>query len=131
MRRTGNVFARHKIWWTVLVAICIAFALIVRPETAGPRVSWAWTFGRVMGIFAASFVLAGIPYIVSLMERRRMTSTQFMATLTVAMVLVMGGNLVSVIQKKDEAQTEVKQTVTDWEHEQRTYLRGSSSASAC
>ena len=90
----ANIISQYRVWWVALLIANILFTIILGPKSGGSDMPWAYALGSVVGIFVTAFVLTGIPWFVSVIARRRMTSFQFMSTFTVAAALVMASRLV-------------------------------------
>ena len=97
----GNVFTNHKTWWLVLLVVSLVFSLVFRSEPSSREILWAHALGSVVGMFFTAFVLTGIPWLVAVIARRRMTTVQFMSTFTVAIGLVMASRIVVLAHEKE------------------------------
>ena len=83
-----KIFSDHKIWWGALAI----GSLIVATQTT-PDLGIGGILGKSMGIILFSLVLGGIPWLISKLIRKPMTSVQLMTTITVAWGLVVASQL--------------------------------------
>lgn len=96
----GNVVTCHKVWWLVLVAGWVAFPIVFPLDPNNPDIHWATVLGSAVGMCFVALVLASIPWLVLTVARSRMTTVQFMATLTVATGLAMGSRIIVFTHEK-------------------------------
>jgi len=85
--KAGNIFSKHKVWWLVLVIICLIFSLAFPGNVSNPEFFWASVIGNCVGKFLVAFLLAGFVWLLSLLGRSKTTSAQFMSCFTVALVI--------------------------------------------
>ncbi|MEQ1845273.1 MAG: hypothetical protein ABL983_06805 [Nitrospira sp.] len=97
---TGSIFSNHKAWWLVLFAMCLAFAVIFPPGPSSREGLWAYALGSGVAMFITALVLAGIPWLISVIARRKMTTVQFMFTFTIAIGLVMTSLIMALEYEK-------------------------------
>lgn len=86
---TGNVFSNHKAWNLVLFATSLGFVTIFLQKPSNGEALWAYGFGSAVAIFVTAIVLPGIPWLISVITRRKMTTVQFMFTFAIAIGLAM------------------------------------------
>ena len=75
-------FRRHGTWWTILAVAGVLVAGVQRGNDA------AAMMGAYVGLFFLSRILAGIPWVVALAMRRRLSSLQYMYTFTVSFAII-------------------------------------------
>ena len=73
-----KIFSDHKIWWGALAI----GSLIVATQTTSD-LGIGGTLGKAMGMILFSLVLGGIPWLISKLIRKPMTTVQLMTTITV------------------------------------------------
>lgn len=99
-RQTGNVFSKHKIWFLVLLVVCLFFCAAFPSKTISSEILWASVIGRVAGMFIGAFLLAGFVWLVSLLTRSGTTSVQFMCVFTVAISLFIASQVFLFVYDK-------------------------------
>ena len=98
-----KIFSDHKIWCG---ALAIGSLIVATQTTADLAIGGI--LGKSMGIILFSLVLGGIPWLISKLIRKPMTSVQLMTTITVAWGLVVASQLVvanSTDLQKDQVVT--------------------------
>jgi hypothetical protein len=101
-RANRKLFSDHKVWWFVLVVACSLLAIVSPPNPSSGGILWADVLGRVVGAFTSAFILAGVPWLASIIARRRMTTIQLMWTFTAAIGLVIASRIVVLTHENNE-----------------------------
>ncbi len=83
-----KLFSDHKIWWG---ALAVGSLIVANLTTSDLGIGGI--LGKSMGMILFSLVLGGIPWLISKLFRKPMTSVQLMTTITVAWGLVIASQL--------------------------------------
>lgn len=82
-----GLFRQYLDRWVILFIVSIVLSVVLAARSQ-PDVFVAYVVGAVIAMFVFSYLLAGIPWLVFLLIRKRLTSEQFMSVFTVAFALI-------------------------------------------
>jgi hypothetical protein len=83
-----KLFRKHPVWWIILLTLTVAVSRVTSAEPGVENLLYS-----VAGHFAFSFVVSLIPLIVYKAIRKPMNTEEFMATFTVAWLILAVANL--------------------------------------